>query len=180
MKAILFKTLLVAIVSIGAVNSSIANHFPDPVNDDSLKAQMLRDWERAKVYTKEYLDAMPEDAINFKPTPEIRSFAEQMTHLAQGTVGLSSNGSGKARIAPEKADNKAALIKIVMDSYDYAIDGLKNLDPSKFGEVVKMGNFNVTRLGWFMKAFEHQTHHRGQTTVYLRLKGVTPPQEKLF
>jgi uncharacterized damage-inducible protein DinB len=30
------------------------------------------------------------------------------------------------------------------------------------------------------KAFEHQTHHRGQATVYLRLKGVTPPQEMLF
>jgi uncharacterized damage-inducible protein DinB len=30
------------------------------------------------------------------------------------------------------------------------------------------------------KVFEHQVHHRGQTTVYLRLAGVTPPQEKLF
>jgi uncharacterized damage-inducible protein DinB len=30
------------------------------------------------------------------------------------------------------------------------------------------------------KGFEHQTHHRGQTTIYLRLKGVKPPQEKLF
>jgi uncharacterized damage-inducible protein DinB len=30
------------------------------------------------------------------------------------------------------------------------------------------------------KAFEHQTHHRGQTTVYIRLAGAKPPQEKLF
>jgi len=30
------------------------------------------------------------------------------------------------------------------------------------------------------KAFEHQTHHRGQATVYIRLAGGTPPQEKLF
>jgi hypothetical protein len=30
------------------------------------------------------------------------------------------------------------------------------------------------------KAFEHQTHHRGQATVYLRLKGVAPPNEMLF
>ncbi|MBO0721263.1 MAG: damage-inducible protein DinB, partial [Blastocatellia bacterium] len=29
-------------------------------------------------------------------------------------------------------------------------------------------------------SFEHQTHHRGQTTIYLRLKGVTPPGEKLY
>ena len=31
-----------------------------------------------------------------------------------------------------------------------------------------------------LKCFEHQTHHRGQTTVYIRLAGGTPPAEKLF
>lgn len=30
------------------------------------------------------------------------------------------------------------------------------------------------------KTFEHQTHHRGQTTVYLRMSEITPPQEKLY
>ena len=30
------------------------------------------------------------------------------------------------------------------------------------------------------KLFEHQTHHRGQTTIYIRLAGVKPPNEKLF
>jgi uncharacterized damage-inducible protein DinB len=30
------------------------------------------------------------------------------------------------------------------------------------------------------KCFEHQTHHRGQATTYLRLAGVVPPAEKLF
>ncbi|MBS1504563.1 MAG: damage-inducible protein DinB, partial [Bacteroidetes bacterium] len=30
------------------------------------------------------------------------------------------------------------------------------------------------------KAFEHQTHTRGQTVAYLRLKGVKPPPEMLF
>jgi uncharacterized damage-inducible protein DinB len=31
-----------------------------------------------------------------------------------------------------------------------------------------------------LKTFEHQTHHRGQTTIYIRLLGIRPPQEKLF
>jgi uncharacterized damage-inducible protein DinB len=31
-----------------------------------------------------------------------------------------------------------------------------------------------------MKTFEHQTHHRGQTTIYIRTQGIKPPQEKLF
>jgi uncharacterized damage-inducible protein DinB len=43
-----------------------------------------------------------------------------------------------------------------------------------------MFNFEMTREVGFQKTFEHQTHHRGQTTVYLRLKGIKPPNEKLF
>jgi len=156
-------------------------------NNDSLKAQMMREWERAKVYTKEYLDAMPEDGTNFKPTPDIRSFAEQMLHLSQGNIGFAANATGKERPYAgknlERMDefkNKAALTKVVMECYDFVIDAIKGMDVSKFDEMVKRGNFENSRVVWINKAFEHQTHHRGQTTIYLRLKGVTPPNEKLF
>lgn len=37
----------------------------------------------------------------------------------------------------------------------------------------------MTRATALMEDFEHQTHHRAQTTVYLRLADVKPPQEKL-
>ena len=174
-------TLLLAFVcSMGAFAQS-------SFNADSLRAQLIKDWERAKAYTKEYLDAMPEDGINFKPTPDIRSFAEQMLHLSQGNVGLSSNASGKPRLYQgqqmEKMDefkNKAALTKVVMECYDYVLDGIRTADLSTWGERVGRGNFSETKLAWLNKAFEHQSHHRGQTTIYLRLKGVTPPAEKLF
>jgi uncharacterized damage-inducible protein DinB len=152
-----------------------------------LKSLLIADWERAKTYTKEFLDAMPEDGIGFRPAPEIRSFAEQMLHLAQGSIGISSNATGKQRIYPdmnlEKQDQfktKEALTKVVMESYDFVIEGIRGMDETKWDERVSRGAFEVTRLGWLMKAFEHQTHHRGQCTIYLRLKGVTPPKEKLF
>lgn len=165
-----------------------ATSFAHPfTNNDSLKVQLLKDWQRAKAYTKQYIDAMPEDGINFKPSPEMRSFAEQMLHLSQANVGLSSNATGNDRIYTgknlEQMDEfktKEALTKVVMECYDYVIDGIKNADLSSWDEKVKRGNFDESRLAWLNKAFEHQTHHRGQTTVYLRLKGVTPPQERPF
>ena len=153
-----------------------------------LKAVFVADWERAKAYTKEYLEAMPDDAINFKASPETRSFAEQMLHLAQGNIGLSSNATGRERIYPgvnlEKSDeykkSREALSRVVMESYDFVIEGVKAMDDSNWNEIVKRGGFEITRLGWIMKVFEHQTHHRGQCTIYLRLKGIVPPNEKLF
>jgi uncharacterized damage-inducible protein DinB len=58
---------------------------------------------------------------------------------------------------------------------------LKKLSAEQQNEKIKlMDQFEMTKRMTFEKAFEHQTHHRGQTTVYLRLAGVKPPMEKLF
>lgn len=150
-------------------------------------AQLLTEWQRAKEYTKEYLDAMPEDGVGYKPTPEIRSFAEQMLHLANANYNFAALASGKTNPfqgkSLEKMDDlktKAALTKAVLDSYDFVIDAIKSLSDAQLSENVKMGQREMTRELTLAKAFEHQTHHRGQTTIYIRMKGVKPPNEKLF
>ena len=57
----------------------------------------------------------------------------------------------------------------------------KKLTASQLNETVKFfGRFEMSRTAVLSKGFEHQTHHRGQTTVYIRLAGSKPPQEKLF
>jgi uncharacterized damage-inducible protein DinB len=148
---------------------------------------MIADWKRAKEYTKEYLDAMPADGINFKPTQDIRSFAEQMLHLAAANFGFTAAASGKnppynamELEKKEELKNKEALTKVVMESYDFVIAGLGELKESQFKDKVKFFDFELTKEQAYKKVFEHQTHHRGQATIYLRLKGVKPPQEKLF
>lgn len=153
----------------------------NPVND------MLKDWERAKAYTREYLDAMPEKGYALKPTKEMRSFAEQMLHLtdanygfgAAATGGTSPVGQGESEKTKDKS--KANVTKLVMDSYDFVINNLKKMTPAQLDKSTKLfGQFDMPRGAALAKCFEHQTHHRGQTTVYLRLAGVKPPQEKLF
>ena len=150
---------------------------------------MLGDWERAKAYTMEYLNAVNDKTIALKPTPEMRTFGQQMLHLSEVNYQLAAMASGKEspvafgqlEKASDKYESKEALTKAVMDSYDFVISALKNMDESKMGESVKVFNkFDMTREQAFNKVFEHQTHHRGQTTVYLRMSGVTPPNEKLF
>jgi uncharacterized damage-inducible protein DinB len=158
--------------------------------DPAMVEKMVADWKRAKEFTKEYLDAMPADGITFTPSKDIRTFGQQMLHLTAAHFGFATQAAGVNPPAGldvrnlEKAkeyEDKAALTKLVMDSYDFIIDAFKNLDASKYNEKIKLfGAFDTTRLQAFEKAFEHQTHHRGQTTIYLRMKGVKPPNEKLF
>lgn len=150
-------------------------------------SQLVIEWQRAREYTKEYLDAMPEEGGSYKPTPEIRSFADLMLHLAGGNYFFGATATGKPNpMAGKNLDKmdelktKAALTKTVLDSYDFVIDGLKGLTDAQLSETVKMGKNEMTRELTFAKGFEHQTHHRGQATLYLRTKGIKPPNEKLF
>lgn len=161
-----------------------------------LKEQMVKDWERAKEYTIEYLNAMPADKYSFKPNDSLRSFAEQMLHLSLANAGMASIGTGVRNIGIKNiflrpnfektpaAQDKDSVVYYVNTSYDFVIDAIKNMDFGKLDEVVTWdlprGKRSATRLGWLLKAFEHQTHHRGQTTIYIPLLNIRPPNERLF
>ena len=165
------------------------------VSNENLKQQIVRDWERAKAYTQEYLDAMPSDKYSLRPADGVRSFAEQMMHLAQANTLLVSIGSGYNNVSLQllraanfgkspTALSKDSVVYYVAASYDFVIKAVKQLDFDKSGEMASGelpgGKRTTTRLAWLLKAFEHQTHHRGQCTVYLRLAGIVPPAEKLW
>ena len=153
-----------------------------------IKAQMAKDWERAKAYTVDYLNSMPAEKYSFRATDSIRSFAEQMLHLAQANVFLMSNATDQQLPSwlmsnPEKRSGslqKDSVVYYVTNSYDYCINGVKNLDTNKWGEKKKLFKFEETRFALMNKTFEHQGHHRGQTTIYIRLQGIKPPEERLF
>ena len=154
---------------------------------DSIKVQFVRDWQRAKAYTVEYLDAMPKDKYSFRAHDSIRTFGQQMLHLAQANAGLVANGTNASRIWMGKNLEQITTIQsadsvahYVLASYDYAINSISNMNPAVLNERFKRGPFDLSRYAWLLKAFEHQTHHRGQTTIYIRLLGIKPPNEKLF
>jgi uncharacterized damage-inducible protein DinB len=157
------------------------------ITGDEVKSQFIKDWERAKSYTLDYLNTMPADKYSFKAVDSIRSFAQQMLHLASGNVNLISIATGQKMDWPGRglenspsAQNKDSVVYYVTKSYDFAIQSITGFDPATFGQIVGPGNNKVTRFAWLLKAFEHQTHHRGQTTIYIRLQGIRPPNERLF
>lgn len=149
--------------------------------------ELIADMERNKAMSLSYVEAMPAEKFNYQPNENVRTYAQQFLHISQGLIGLSANGTGATPIfqgenleATEAYQNKDEVLRIVTASYDFAIKSMKEMDVSKLNEVVQRGQFNVTRLGWINKAMEHNTHHKGQCAVYLRMNGITPPQFQLF
>lgn len=154
-----------------------------------IKAQMAKDWERAKAYTVDYLNTMPAEKYNFRAADSTRTFAQQMLHLAGGNVFLMITATGTPPPSwltmdletRASAQGKDSVMYFVTASYDYCRDAIQRADAAKWGESVKMFNtYDATRFAIMNKAFEHQTHHRGQTTIYIRENGIKPPQERLF
>jgi uncharacterized damage-inducible protein DinB len=162
--------------------------YAQSLSSEEIKSFLVKEWQRAKEYTVDYLNTMPADKYSFKAVDSIRSFAQQMLHLAQGNLFLMSMATDVKPPAYANSDlehspgaqNKDSVMYYVTSSYDYCINGVKNSDVNKWGEKKKLGDAEQTRFGLIMKTFEHQTHHRGQTTIYIRLLGIRPPQERLF
>src|SRR6185436_2716287 len=113
--------------------------YSQSISSDDIKAQMVKDWERAKSYTVDYLNTMPADKYGFKAVDSIRSFAQQMLHLAAGNLFIMSNASDDAPPSwmmsnPEtraSAANKDSVMYYVVNSYDWCIKAVKNSDPNK-------------------------------------------------
>ena len=148
---------------------------------------MIKDWERAKKFTLAYLDSSDDKTVTFKASPTVRTFGQQLLHLAEANYGIAQAATGKATEMgfgklekDEKLITKADVAKAVMDSYDYVIAGLKEMNDDMLKDNCSLFDMTMTKELALNKAFEHQTHHRGQTTQYLRAQGKTPPQEMLF
>jgi len=54
------------------------------------------------------------------------------------------------------------------------------MNMATLSEKIKFYMWEETRFALLLKGFEHQSHHRGQSTIYIRLLGIRPPQERLF
>ena len=75
----------------------------------AIMASSVADWERAKAYTLEYLNASTDEVITFKPTPDMRSFGQHMLHIAEPNYGMSSAAAGKTSPVPFGSLEKSAI-----------------------------------------------------------------------
>jgi uncharacterized damage-inducible protein DinB len=119
-------------------------------------------------------DAMPESKYSYRPTPDVRSFAEILTHVANISYFLCSNAKGVASPPPAKKASKAEIIAYLKGSFDYCdgvysefTDAHLNAPADFFGHKTnKM--FILTQVG------NHDALHYGNLVTYLRLNGLVP------
>lgn len=123
-------------------------------------------------------EAMPAEKYNFKPTPEMNSFAHLVMHIAQSNNGLCSKISDTAPPDAKLADTdpKDKLVAGLRASFEYCSSALDKVDDSKLGDQMMLfGNRPFTRAAVLIILSDDWYDHYGAQAVYLRLNGILPP-----
>jgi uncharacterized damage-inducible protein DinB len=124
-------------------------------------------------------DKMPDDAYDFKPTPEQRSFGGWIAHVADAqTAGCSRVlGTPKTPGAASKT-TKADLVAALKDSFETCDAAYAGLTDANAGDTVQSFRGPMTRAASLAGNVAHDNECYGTIAVYLRLKGIVPPSSE--
>jgi uncharacterized damage-inducible protein DinB len=123
-------------------------------------------WRKSKDFTLKVAEAMPAQNYDYKPFADARPFGGELQHLAQAEgYYLGMLGKGRAP-AVAKDTSKAATVKYLTENFDWAI-----------GVVGQLTAADLTRnMEFLYQAMIHTAHTRGYAEMYLRNKGIAPPE----
>jgi uncharacterized damage-inducible protein DinB len=124
-------------------------------------------------------DKMPDDAYDFKPTPEERSFGGWVAHVADAQTGGCSRvlGTPKTPGAASKT-TKADLVAALKDSFDTCDAAYAALTDANSNDTVQGFRGPATRLASLAGNVTHDSECYGAMAVYMRLKGIVPPSSE--
>ncbi|MBZ5609067.1 MAG: DinB family protein [Acidobacteriia bacterium] len=152
-----------------------------------VKDALAKHWKVTGEFTIAVAKLMPEDSYSFRPVPEELSFSQLMVQVAGANVSACSIASGLPRptipakilqaVREEKLEvDKASVVKFLTDSFDYCNQAVASMTPEKLSAEVGPEGRKMTGFEWLWAYFTHTAHHRGQAEVYLRVKGIKPPE----
>jgi len=173
--------LLVVVLSPGFVTTPAQT---SKVNSVLGMPEFIHDWQISKQFTLDVADAMPAEHYSFKPNSEEMTFGEQMLHIAVSNVYRFHEITGMP--SPFELDlnkplspDKANVLKVLGQSFDYVIEALPRITPEQLQRNWHIpswkGRNDPDGRAMIMNMFVHTAHHRAQCEVYLRAKGIKPP-----
>ena len=117
-------------------------------------------------------EEFPEDKYDARPTQAVRSFADQLRHVAFWNAHFckalrreDSDGSAN-ELSREKYPTKAKILSVLRKSFDDVKAELSN------------GGREVSDLDGLITYVGHNGEHYGQLVVYYRLNGLIPPASR--
>lgn len=133
-----------------------------------------------------YIDAAPDSMLGYKPTPEVRTFAEQIEHAAWADAFIAHTAITGSKEVPSFGEktvylkNKAALRAYATAAMDHTIEMLRGVSDAAMTQEITQFGKKLPRYRALMELLDHFPWTLGQTVPYLRIHGVKPPEYTPF
>lgn len=145
--------------------------------------ESLLAWNSAARKLIEMAEEFPADKYDYKPTPEVRSFAQLLLHIAGVNYYFTNATLGRevehAEDDPprEKYRTKKEIVEFLTKSFADGATAIKQKGERGMSQIVKHPYANrVTSLNSLCRdTVEHSGEHYGNLVVYYRVNGMVPP-----
>jgi len=123
-------------------------------------------------------DDFPEDKYDFKPTPEVRSFAEQLLHVTGSIYYFQALMQGQKPPDDPARSNFKNKAEIVAYAKKALAEGTAMLEKTDFSKAIPRPQRPINPYRFWSDVCEHTGEHYGQMVVYYRLNGIVPPDSR--
>ena len=136
--------------------------------------KILLEWNTIGRKLTAMAEDFPEAKYDFRPVPEIRTFADHLLHVAFWNVFVLKQVKGeKMDTKPDqfsRADfkSKAAIVKELRRGVEDAAAALKAQNEET----------TIKQVRLWTTFIEHSGEHYGQLVVYYRVNGIVPPESR--
>ncbi|MBE7158346.1 MAG: DinB family protein [Rhodospirillales bacterium] len=143
----------------------------------SIAAETKRTYMGVKDHILAAAAKMPDDGFAFKPTPDIRSFAEVVNHITEAqnhTCPAVIGGQTEMPKTEEGMMKKEAVLTALKNSFSLCDRAYDSMTDANAGSTIKTPRGERTRLGALVGNIAHDQEQWGIMSVYLRLKNIHP------
>jgi len=176
-------TRLLYVVPVVALIAAVAIAQPPPAGQKiGIATSLQRGYAGLKMNLTQAAEKMPESGYSFKPgtTPEARTFAQVIAHIAQSQLGQCSAMKGvpnpmQGKNLEQELKTKAEVTKALADSFAQCDDVFAQTTDENATQFVKAGPNELTRAAALFGLIAHGNEIYGTSAVYLRSKDIVPP-----
>jgi len=176
--AVLFALLVTAVTAAAQSKPAASPSVPSPAE------ATLQAWNEAYAMLIEMAEDFPEDKYDYKATPEVRSFAEQLLHVTGSPYFFISvctgQRGGEGPFTREKFKNKAEVVAALKKAAEAGAAFIREQGDAGLNQPAKLPweKESSSALWVWSVGARHASEHYGQLVVYYRLNGLVPPASR--
>jgi uncharacterized damage-inducible protein DinB len=181
----MFRFIARVVVPVGVVsvsvfaslaNAQVSPNMPNPImasNPLTTTLSIFRSNMQDKIMKA--ADAMPESKYSYRPTKDVRSFGEIVTHVADISYILCSNVKGEATPGTTAAKGSKAEIKVYLKgSFDYCDGVYSGFTDAHLNAPANFFGTKTNKMFILTQAGNHDALHYGNLVTYLRINDIEP------